>query len=267
MYDIVKKQPYFLILGLFSFILFVIFTPGIFITPPRKSSIRTIAVLHAILFASVMCVVMYFFKEKYVRSRDFDRFMGAQRTEINENLAETLQNYDSPVAMTPTENVTSSCPAGQNWISGTNRKYGYCSKSTLSDILSYVSQSPPSPSSDTPSSCPAGQNWITGSNKKYGYCSSSSVNDVLTSTQKEITEIYPLPGNQVNTNLPASSYTQPSKSIEQNAAVNSCPNGQNWVTGSNTKYGYCSTSSTTDILSEMTPSSSSMFTITPTHLS
>ena len=249
MYDIVIKQQYSLLLGLFSFILFVIFTPGIFITPPRKSSIHMIAVLHAILFVSIMCVVMYFFKE---------------------NLAETLQNYDSPVMMTPSpaENVTStSCPAGQNWISGTNRKYGYCSKSTLSDILSDVSQSPPSPSSDTLSNCPAGQNWITGSNKKYGYCSSSSVNDVLTSTQKESTEIYPIPGGKVNTNLPTSSYTQPSKSIEQNAAVNSCPNGQNWVTGSNTKYGYCSTSSTTDILSEMTPSSSSMFTISPTHLS
>lgn len=249
MYDIVIKQPYYLLLGLFSFILFVIFTPGIFITLPRKSSIRIISVLHAILFASIMCVVMYFFKE---------------------NLAETIQNYDSPVMMSPSPSdtvTTTSCPAGQNWISGTNPRYGYCSKSTLSDILSDVSQSPPSTSSDTPSSCPAGQNWITGANKKYGYCSSSSVNNVLTSTQKESTEIYPVPGNSVNTNLPTSSYTHLSTSTEQNAAVNSCQIGQNWVTGSNPKYGYCSASSTTDILSKMTPSSSSMFTISPTHLS
>jgi len=228
-----------------------------------------IAVLHAILFASIMCVVMYFFKEKYVRSRYFDRFMGAQWTEIKENLAETIQNYDSPVTMSPSpseNNTNSSCPAGQNWISGTNHKYGYCSKSTLNEILSDVSplSSSPSPSLDTHSSCPSGQNWITGSNKKYGYCSDSSVNDVLTRTHEESSETDPKPSSPVNTNLPTSSYT--GQSTGQSMEHNSCPTGQTWITGSNKKYGYCSASSTTEILSKMTPSSSSMFTISPTHM-
>ena len=136
------------------------------------------------------------------------------------------------------------CPEGQNWISGSIKRYGYCSPSTVTEIITQSSPvASPSPSKNI-RVCPSGQNWISGTNPKYGYCSPSAISDVLPS-------------------FSASAAVLPKEKASSKVALapDSCPEGQNWITGTNSNYGYCSTSSVSSLLND--PSRSSITAINP----
>ena len=176
-------------------VLFLILTPNVMLSLPRKGSKYLIAAVHSILFTSILFLIM--------------------------------MSQDTLWYSNKKESVNNACPSGQNGISGTNKNYGYCSPSTLSDVLSPTSPAP-APEAHT---CPTGQNWITGTNMNYGYCAATTIDSIVFASP-------------------------PSQSIDT-----SCPSGQSWISGTNPQYGYCSSSTINDVMASSSPSSGSIFDI------
>ena len=216
------------------FFFFIILSPGIFIKIPYKNSKLLVVTIHSVIFASFVCVIQHF-------------------------MVVFTDNYES---MTSSSVQHASCPAGQNWISGTNPRHGYCSTSTITDILSEDSHSQAQAQAPAPikKTCPSGQNWISGTNPKHGYCSLSTVKDILFN-------VHPQSGVQSVDAVPMNDPSMNNKEIVKVPTTTSCPSGQNWISGTNQKYGYCSPSSTSEILSQVSPSTSSIYGIHPIMIS
>jgi len=204
--------------------LFFLLTPGVLVN--LRGSRYYVAAVHAILFTFIISVIYMLFW-----------------------LTPLIE--EGPVSID--ESNYGNCPTGQNWISGTIKRYGYCSPSTVSAILTQPNVSSPVPGPSpavSPSSCPAGQNWISGTNKKYGYCSPEAVSTVLSdklSSQAGVSTV--VTASQADT------------VAEKPAASELCPPGQNRISGTNPNYGYCSPSTVSNLLSD--PSRSSIFEIDP----
>ena len=204
--------------------LFFLLTPGVLVN--LRGSRYYVAAVHAILFTfSISAIYMLFWLPPLIE--------------------------EGPVSID--ESNYGNCPTGQNWISGTIKKYGYCSPSTVTTILTQPNVSSPvhvpSPTVSR-SSCPTGQNWVSGTNKKYGYCSPEAVSTVLSDT--------------LSTQAGVSTVVTASQAVtvaEKPAVSDSCPPGQNRISGTNAKYGYCSPSSVSNLLSDS--SRSSIFEIDP----
>ena len=207
---------------------FFLSSPGVLISLPRKWNKYLVAGCHAFIFALIVSIYMKYFKKNMREGGP---------TEIDE------QGYGN-------------CPSDQHWVSGKIKKYGYCSPSTVSDILTESNvTSSATPSSET---CPLGTNWISGSNPKYGYCSTSKVTDILHDDNTLKSASYSEVKSERNTTTPVSVLEQPSPN------QGNCPENQYWVSGTNSKYGYCSPSKVTDILHQ--PSKSTLLGMNPVEL-
>lgn len=215
--------------------LFFLLAPGVLVT--LKGSKYFIAAIHAILFTFIVSMIYMLFWMPNLTPEEFEG-----GPPVNE------PNYGN-------------CPVGQNWISGSIKRYGYCSPSTVTEIITQSSPvASPSPAKNIvvwsqPNSsgvCPSGQNWISGTNPKYGYCSPSAISDVLPSSSS---------GTSSSSTLAAPVLPKEKASTKVALAPDSCPEGQNWITGTNSNYGYCSTSSVSSLLND--PSRSSITAINP----
>ena len=227
------------------FVLFFLLSPGVLVSIPRKGNKFLVALCHALIFALIVGLFYALFCATYRKMKHSKRNMReGGPTEIGEQ----EQGYGN-------------CPSDQHWISGKIKKYGYCSPSTVSDILIESSITPSSAkTSATPSSktCPPGTNWISGSNPKYGYCSTSKVTDILHDDNTLKSASYSEVKSERDTTKPVSVLEQPSPT------QGNCPENQYWVSGTNQKYGYCSPSKVTDILNQ--PSKSTLLGMNPVEL-
>ena len=207
--------------------LFFLLAPGVLVT--LKGSKYFIAAIHAILFTFIISMIYMLF---WMPNQHWSSLL-------------LLRNSEEEFEGGPVnEPKYGNCPEGQNWISGSIKRYGYCSPSTVTEIITQSSPvASPSPSKNI-RVCPSGQNWISGTNPKYGYCSPSAISDVLPS-------------------FSASAAVLPKEKASSKVALapDSCPEGQNWITGTNSNYGYCSTSSVSSLLND--PSRSSITAINP----
>ena len=173
---------------IFSFILFVILTPGVLLSLPSSRMKKLTAGVHAIIFALILLPVVHLCRfisptsggdssGKVMLPRAFTMREGVNLLSTGINTSPTLQNDPTAVPM-----ASPACPPGQNWISGSNPRHGYCSNYSQSEILSDkppiltpVAKPSPAPSP----ACPPGQNWISGSNPRHGYCAATTVSDIV----------------------------------------------------------------------------------------
>jgi len=208
----------------FAFGLFVLFTPGVLVSIPGNSISRVLtALIHAVLFTVVLGAVL-----------------GG------------ITYLSAPPAPAPTSVPTPACPPGQQWVSGSNPRNGYCSIYSQAALLSDHPPVHPAPSlwyqasasasAPAPSpSCPSGQQWISGSNPRHGQCSTMTLAAAL------------------NGSVASPTYNSP--------VVHTCPPGQNWVSGTNPHHGYCSTMTTSQVVSESAmPTHSGLFGWNPLQL-
>jgi len=176
--------------------LFFLLSPGVLVTLPSRGSKYFVALVHTLLFSLLVSVIYMLFW--------------------------------LPSLETLTDEPDMSCPEGQHWLSGTIQKYGYCSPSSIAQILTQPNVATPAPvevpspiSYDDQHVCPGNQHWIAGTNPHYGYCSPATMSNVL--QQQQDSDV---------------SFTQ----------ATSCPPDQYLVSGTNKKYSYCSPTSVSNLL-------------------
>ena len=261
--------------------LFFLLAPGVLVT--LKGSKYFIAAIHAILFTFIVSMIYMLFwmpnqhwSSLLLLRNSEEEFGGFLRSDSGEKSPnnEGRRPVRDPFGVSTlvelfeggpvNEHKYGNCPEGQNWISGSIKRYGYCSPSTVTEIVTQSSPvASPSPAKNrgvwsqpnskgsfaTGGVCPSGQNWISGTNPKYGYCSPSAISDVLpsSSTSAASTSAAVLPKEKASSKVAL--------------VPDSCPEGQNLISGTNSNYGYCSTSSVSSLLND--PSRSSITAINP----
>lgn len=96
---------------IFTALLFFILSPGVLVSLPPKGSKLVVAGVHAIVFALILTLICACFWMPMNKMRHAKK--------------ETFENGQD-----------TNCPSGQHWVSGKIKRYGYCSPSSTSEILS-----------------------------------------------------------------------------------------------------------------------------------